>query len=91
MAISINEYLIRIKKGYLDHGVLYIFVICGITGMLVDIDHLPKLLDMLMGGQGYPNGRTLHPLFFLIALGVCILCGKRLLEVFLKYRARKET
>ena len=90
MAFSIGEYNNRFIRQYSRHGAVYTFVLCGIAGALVDIDHIPKVLYMLMGGWRYMNGRPLHLIFFFIACCVCLCFGALLCISFLKHYARKE-
>ena len=90
MSLRVREYFKLFRQGYLHHSVIYIFILCGIAGMLVDIDHLPKILYLLMGGQGDVSGRPLHPLFFLIASCICIYIGVKLFGDFIKYHTIKE-
>ena len=42
MDTKMNKYFGRFKQYYLEHSVPFVFILCGIAGMLVDIDHIPK-------------------------------------------------
>ena len=68
----------------------YTFILCGLAGMLVDIDHLPKVIYLLSGGDSYPNGRSLHLIFLLIAVCVFLYSGAVLSREFIKYRSLRK-
>lgn len=90
MASPIGEHDNRFIQQYRRHGAIYTFILCGIAGALVDIDHILKIFYLLMGGWGNMDGRPLHPVFFLIAFAVCLCFGTLLCSMFLKHYAKKE-
>jgi hypothetical protein len=90
MTFSLDEHYEHFMKNYSRHGAVYTFVLCGIAGALVDIDHIPKILYLLMGGSRKITGRMLHPIFFLIACCVCIYFGALLCNSFLAHYGYKE-
>lgn len=53
---------------------LYIFGICGLVGILVDLDHFIALLSWWYINPKVAEGRIWHtPLFILSCLGICYL------------------
>lgn len=74
---------------YGRHRALFTFILCGIVGVLVDIDHIPALLFELIRHRPFP-GRILHPLFLLIGCIGCAYFGGLLYRYFLKYRKKNE-
>lgn len=90
MASSLDEYYKRFMQNYGRHGAVFTFVLCGIAGALVDIDHIPKLLYLIMCGLRRMKGRSLHPVFFLLACCVCIYFGVLLYRAFSIHRAKME-
>lgn len=65
-----------IDHPYTSHGAIITFILCGITGAMVDVDHVPELLLSLMGVS--IQGRLLHSTFFIIACVGCIYYGNLL-------------
>lgn len=53
---------------------LYIFGICGLVGVLVDLDHIISLLLWRYVNSEFTEGRIWHtPLFILSCFGICYL------------------
>ena len=69
-----------IENQYTRYNALFTFLLCGIIGAAVDIDHIPEVLISLIGGS--IEGRLLHSTFLIIACLGCAYYGNLLYREF---------
>lgn len=67
------QYHAFIENQYTRHGALITFILCGIVGAMVDVDHIPELLLSLVGVSIW--GRMFHSTFLILGCLGCAYYG----------------